>query len=393
MQLTTRNANLGDLRSILEDQKARTIDSVIGAGNITAVDGLWFIDGVPVDLNDDGVTDPNGVYRPTAVADNGLAAKLDVPRGYLRKMRETRPDLYDTTVNGLLHGGAWQTTVVRRHGFEPLPEMLPPFEAHDGSFFLRTFRGDDGGEGVARAFLSNRYGIMDNLDVLVAAMNGIRDAGVPVDVYSADLTESRMMVRVKSEAVSAMAPTLLAGYRSPWDGAEGSDNPTVFAGFQIANSEVGLGAFSITPRLVVQVCSNGMTVSRDVMRAVHVGSRMEEGVVRWSADTERKALSLVQAKTRDAVQTFLTPAYVQAAVDAFEERAGEPVAADKVQVVTKAAGFSEEETNDIFGFFVKGGQMTLGGLANAATAYAQTVEDGEAAMAIEANAERLLVSV
>ncbi|MEU7912281.1 hypothetical protein [Microbispora bryophytorum] len=32
----------------------------------------------------------------------------------------------------------------------------------------------------------------------------------------------------------------------------------MFAGFVISNSETGCGAFTITPRLLVQVCRNGM---------------------------------------------------------------------------------------------------------------------------------------
>ena len=55
----------------------------------------------------------------------------------------------------------------------------------------------------------------------------------------------------------------------------------VFAGFVITNSETGCGAFSLTPRLVVQVCRNGMTITRDAMRVVHLGERLDQGVVTW----------------------------------------------------------------------------------------------------------------
>jgi hypothetical protein len=46
----------------------------------------------------------------------------------------------------------------------------------------------------------------------------------------------------------------------------------VFAGFVISNSETGCGAFTLTPRLIVQVCRNGMTIIKDAIRAVHLGS-------------------------------------------------------------------------------------------------------------------------
>ena len=120
-----------------------------------------------------------------------------------------------------------------------------------------------------------------------------------------------MYVRVVCEQVRVLAPALLAGYRSPFTGASGADNPVVFAGFVITNSETGCGAFTLTPRLVVQVCRNGMTITRDAMRAVHLGERLDEGVVTWSGNTQDKTLALITAKTTDAVATFLDPRYVR----------------------------------------------------------------------------------
>jgi hypothetical protein len=66
---------------------------------------------------------------------------------------------------------------------------------------------------------------------------------VMLNVLSAD---PRMHVRVVCEQVSSLAPALLAGYRSPFTGAAGADNPVVFSGFVISNSETGCGAFTLT---------------------------------------------------------------------------------------------------------------------------------------------------
>jgi hypothetical protein len=59
-----------------------------------------------------------------------------------------------------------------------------------------------------------------------------------------------------------LAPGLLAGYRSPFIGATGTDNRVVFAGFVVTNSETRCGAATVTPRIIAQVCSNGMTITR-----------------------------------------------------------------------------------------------------------------------------------
>jgi hypothetical protein len=394
MQTTTRNADLTSMLAMLRDQNARKIDVVAPASAIRSVEGVLTIRGTEPIITEDGVTAGDGAYVPTAVCDEGLAAKLDVPVGYLKRLRQDRPDLYDANVNGFLHGR--KPKVIVHHGpghpQAGTPEVVREAVPGDSrSFLVRCFRGDQQDQGVARAFLSDRYGVVDNLDVLVAALDGIRDAGVHVNIDGGDLTERRMVVRVSCPEVQAMAPTLLAGYRSPFTGQSGSDNPTVWAGFVIANSEVGGGAYTITPRVVVEVCKNGMTITKDALSKVHLGARLDAGVIRWAADTQAKALDLVKAQTRDAVSTFLSPEYLTSAIARLEQQSSETVQThDEVKVLAKAAKFTDAEVDGILGYFTQGGQMTRGGVVNAITAYAQTVEDGDQAYDLEARATRLL---
>jgi hypothetical protein len=222
-----RNATLPDLAALLRDQQAHKADIVAPARAIQAAGAQLVIsDSAPV-LGPDGVTMTAGTYLPTEVCDQGIADKLGIPAAYLRRLREQRPDLWDANVNGWLGGD-------------------------DRRFLVRCLRGREGG-GAARAFLSDGYKIIDSLDVLMAALEGIRGCGLPVQVDGCDLTDRRMYVRVVCEDVAVLAPALLAGYRSPFTGAAGADSPVVFAGFVLSNSETGCGAFTLTPRLVVQV--------------------------------------------------------------------------------------------------------------------------------------------
>lgn len=383
--MATRNAELGDFVALLQQQNARKLDVVAPATAMAAEGGLIRVAGVEPVIEDDGVTLADGLYRPTAVFDEGVAAKLGIPLAYVRRLREERPDLYDANVNGWLHG---QQNI--EYG-QRAPDSR--------SFLLRLFKAEEGvgpeGEsltepyGVARAMLSDSFGLgLDNLDVLVAALDGVRQAGVEVQIAGCDLTDRRMYVRVVAPEVQALAPDLLAGYRSPWSGNSGSDNPTVFAGFQISNSEVGGGAFTITPRLVVQVCNNGMTMTVDAVRAVHVGSKMDAGVIRWSADTHRKNAELVTAKARDAVVTFLDADYMHRVIAGLTEQAGQPIdkPEEQVKVVTKSLGFDEATQEAVLGHFIRGGQLTRGGVMHAITAHAQEVEDADRAAELEAAA-------
>jgi hypothetical protein len=245
---------------------------------------------------------------------------------------------------------------------------------------------------VVRAFLSDGYKIIDNLDVLLAVLDGVRQAGAPVQVDGCDLTERRMYVRVVCEQVAVLAPALLAGYRSPFTGAAGADNPVVFAGFVITNSETGCGAFTLTPRLVVQVCRNGMTITRDALRAVHLGERLEVGTVTWSDNTRDKTLALVTAKTTDAVTAYLDPGYVTRALRAIEAEAGHPVTdpQEAIRVVSQRLRFTDAQQHDILSCFIRGGDVTAGGVMHAVTAAAQAQDDADTAHEMESAALRAL---
>ena len=362
-----RNATLEDLANILQEQQGRKLDIIAPASKLTAQGGNLIIQGVEPVLSEDGVTDPNGIYAPTVVADEGVADKLRIPVGYLRRMRAEHPDLYDMNVCGWL---------------EKDPERR---------FMVRTFRGDTGpdgkpGQGVARAFLSDSHKVIDNFEILLAALEGVRRAGHPVQITGCDLTDRRMIVRVESQAVAIQARELLKGYRSPFTGQTGDELPMVSAGFVITNSEVGAGAFSITPRAVIKVCSNGLTIAKDVMRAVHLGGKQDEGVIRWSETTQRKMLELVTAKATDAVQTFLSADYVEAKLSEIERDAGKEITdpAKTVEVVTKKLGIPGTVKDAILSHFLRGGQPTAGGVMQAITATAQTLPDGDAAHDLEA---------
>src|SRR5690242_19556884 len=100
-----------------------------------------------------------------------------------------------------------------------------------------------------------------------------------------------------------MAPALLSRYRSPFDARRGSELPAVWGGFVISNSETGCGRFRIEPRLMVQVCRNGMVMENSGFGRTHLGSRYdgEDGIVQRSPETLTKTLELITAHTRDAV--------------------------------------------------------------------------------------------
>ncbi|MET9462210.1 DUF932 domain-containing protein [Streptomyces canus] len=361
-----RNADLSDLVGILEDGQRRKLDVIAPASALWMREGNVHVEGVESQITTSGVTVVDGIYRPTVVADEGISDKLRIPLAYLRRMRADNVPLLDENVN------AWMRQEPERR------------------FMLRAFRGENGpgmpGEGVARALLSDSYKLMDNLDMLLAALDGVEQSGHPTRITGCDLTDRRMYVRVESEAVAVQARNLLRGYRSPFDGRSGDELPMISAGFVITNSEVGAGAYTITPRAVIQVCRNGLTQTKDVMRAVHLGGKQDEGVVNWSGQTQRKTLELITSKTTDAVRTFLSREYVEAKVFEMEAAAGKTLdePTKTIEYVTKSLSIGNETKDRILSHFIRGGQMTAGGVMQAVTSTAQTLTDADQAAALEA---------
>ncbi|MER5430305.1 hypothetical protein [Streptomyces sp. NPDC002588] len=108
------------------------MDVVVSASALRFREGNVHVEGVESLITEDGVTEVDGIYRPTAVADEGIADKLRIPLAYLRRIHAENVPLLDENVN------AWLRE-------EPSRE-----------FMLRAFRGDSGpgmppAEGVARA--------------------------------------------------------------------------------------------------------------------------------------------------------------------------------------------------------------------------------------------------
>jgi hypothetical protein len=363
-----RNIGVENLAATLKDQSTRAVDVIAGAAAIRCVDGNLVLNGTEPTIGPDGVTMTAGTYAMNDNALNNIGDKLSIPIPYLRRMAADNVPLLDANVN------SWLERDHRR-------------------FLIRCLRRDNG-PGIARAFLSDRYARIDNLDVLLAALDGIRKAGVNTTIADCDLTDRRMYLRVVSPDVQVAAPQLLKNYRSPFDGRRGSDLPIVSGGFLITNSETGCGRFGIAPWLRVEVCGNGMTVERSAMLRTHLGAKItdDDGVLEPSPETVQHTLNLIMSQTTDAVRAFLDIDFVTRAVRDIEKAAG--VGVDEPDATIKVVGqrlrYTDEQQQSILAHFIRGGDLTVGGIMQAVTSVARTVADADAAYRLESTAVQAL---
>ena len=365
-----RHIGMNTLITTLRDQHTRSVDVIAGAATLHADNGNLIIPRAAPLLTSTGVDLAPGSFGLSEVALGGVGGKLDIPVAYLRRLARENVPLLDANVNSWL-------------------------QRDDRRFLVRCLRHSiDSGEGTARAFLSDRYLRIDNLDVLMAAIKGIEKAGVAVQIASCDLTDRRMYVRFVSPEVQVMAPELLRNYRSPFDGRRGSDLPVIAGGFLLKNSETGYGRYSLAPWLRIEVCRNGQTVERGTVGRTHIGARItdDDGIVDPSAETMKALLELITSQTVDTIRNYLNVDFVARAVGDLERAAGVTVRRPEatIKVVSQQLHYTQEQQDAILAHFIAGADLSAGGIMQAVTSVARSLDDADAAYRMETTASKAL---
>ena len=292
-------------------------------------------------LSDDSGTELIEPMTITGIAHRQIGTHLRIPAAYYDRMREERPDLLAYNAN------TW-------------------FKQESSQRMLRTL------DGSARAYLSNRYRRIDNIDiagVTLPILGGLPD----IRFESCQITESRMYIK-------AVNPRLQA---------EVSPGDIVQAGVIISNSEVGLGSVSIQPLIYRLVCSNGMVVNEAAARRNHVGraNDSEENFSVYSQatlDAEDKAFVM---KIQDTVRAAVEEARFAQVVGKMQEAKAAQMDTHDVPAVVKLASkefhITDSESTGVLQRLIESNDLTLYGLSNAVTRHSQDVESYDRASELE----------
>ena len=273
-------------------------------------------------LSDDSGTELIEPMTITGIAHRQIGTHLRIPAAYYDRMREERPDLLAYNAN------TW-------------------FKQENSQRMLRTL------DGSARAYLSNRYRRIDNIDiagVTLPILGGLPD----IRFESCQITESRMYIK-------AVNPRLQA---------EVSPGDIVQAGVIISNSEVGLGSVSIQPLIYRLVCSNGMVVNEAAARRNHVGrvTDSEENFSVYSQatlDAEDKAFVM---KIQDTVRAAVEEARFSQIVGKMQEAKAAQMDTHDVPAVVKLASkefhITDSESTGVLQRLIESNDLTLYGLCH-----------------------------
>lgn len=287
------------------------------------------------------------IYEPNQVWHDGASFMLNIPSGYYKRMMEATPQLLSQNVN------AWLDLRDQK------------------GVMLRTFE-NPSGKNVARAILSDRYNILDNYDVLFAALDAIKKSGLNVEIVEATVTDKRMYLCVTAPQIEVDGKAFLDKYLKEKESETGNG---IITGLIITNSEVGQGSYEIRPRALVLKCKNGLIVPDDKFRRVHLGAKLDEGAIQWSEATKQKNYELVISQTTDAINTFLSKDYLNGALVKVAHAHGihldHPM--DTVQHVCRELMITEEHRQNILDHFLRSGDHTAGGVFQALTFGAQNM--------------------
>lgn len=369
---------LNELAGQLEAQVARKRDVVLDSRMLTMLtarndDGTGGI--TDLDIPDESAVMPTDLFHRQLGTHLGLRAEL------YDRLRRKHPGLYDHLVNGLLREA-------------PSRQLIRMYK--DGA-------GPDGRDGIARAFLSERYLRIDNYDLAKVALPIIGRLGADLRI-DAHLGEDKMYLKV----VVPGGAVDLNDYRRAvdWDalrrqyGAHHMFNDGtgpadyVQPGFLIENSEVGAGALRVSQLVFRVACSNGLIVSHAVQRR-HVGTVIggdDAGTI-WRSDTVEAIDNAIRLKVRDAIaQTVDETSFALICQQFAEAGATRPIdrPVEAMKVVTRQVDLTEREGNDVLTFLLGGGDLTKFGMVNAITAMAQTVDSYERSVELESVASTVM---
>lgn len=281
-------------------------------------------------------------YNVSETAHQQIASRLQIPYRYYQRMQKEFPLLLDENVNGWFH---------KQHERRMIRIM----------------------DGKVRAFLSDRYRRLDNLELCAAVLPIIYNMK-GASVESCEVTDRHMYLKVINKKLKA----------------EVAVGDVVQAGFVVSNSEVGLGSLKVEPLVFRLVCKNGMICRDYSQKKYHVGKQveaMDEAAYELYSDkTLAQDDKTFFMKVQDIVRSAVDETRFMMTVDKMKEAMNIPLENDPVKSVEVLADkfqLTQNERGDVLRQLFMGRDLSRYGLLNAVTAASKLAPSYERATELE----------
>ena len=276
------------------------------------------------------------------LAHQQIASRLNIPFRYYQKMQVEAPDLLDRNVN------TWLNEKPERRMIRVL-------------------------DGKVRAFLSDRYRRLDNLELCAAILPVIQEMQGS-QIESCEVTPSHLYIKVVNRRVKS----------------EVKVGDVVQAGFVVSNSEVGLGSLRVEPLIFRLVCKNGLICKDLAQKKYHAGRQAnasdDSAYELYSEATLEQDDKAFFMKVQDVVRAAVDETKFQLTVNRLRESTQIPLNHDPVKSVELLADkfqLTENERGDILRQLFMGADNTRYGLVNAVTAASKIAKSYERATDLE----------
>ena len=231
------------------------------------------------------------------LAHQQIASRLNIPFRYYQKMQSEAPDLLDQNVNRWLNQN---------------PERR----------MIRVL------DGKVRAFLSDRYRRLDNLELCAAVLPVIQEMN-GASIESCEVTSTHLYLKVVNRRVKA----------------EVKVGDVVQAGFVVSNSEVGLGSLRVEPLVFRLVCKNGLICKDMAQKKYHVGRQVylsdDSAYELYSEETLAQDDKAFFLKVQDIVRAAVDEVKFSLTVDKMRESTQIPLKHEPVKSVELLADKNE----------------------------------------------------
>jgi len=280
-------------------------------------------------------------FKVTDIAHRQIADRLGISFKYYERMMNEYPKLLDENVNSWLK-------------FKAEKRML------------RTL------DGKLRAFLSNRYRRLDNLELVDHILPVIAQMK-NCSIASCDITETHLYLKVINKSMKA----------------EIVPGDIVQAGFVVSNSEIGLGALKVEPLVYRLVCKNGMISKDYAHKKYHTGRNVEDtdnAYELYSDETLKADDKAYFMKVQNIVSAAVDETKFMLTVDKMRQakniKTGDnPV--ETVEVLGDKYLLNKNERASVLHHFIMDEDFSQFGLVNAVTRTSQDVEDYNRATELE----------
>lgn len=297
-----------------------------------------------------------GPFQINDIAHEQIAEHVKIPKPYYDRMRREEPHLLATNV------ACWFSKY-------PVPRMV------------RTL------DGRARAFLSDAYQPLDNIDFAEAVLPILSERRLRV--MSCEITEKRLYIKAVDEQLFRDVPV---GFKM----GDGSHKifSTCAPALILSNSEVGFGRLVVESGVYESACTNLCLFSKGGFKRTHVGAKhrltdnlnVENLDAILSTATKRKTLEALWMQVRDVVNAVFDERVVAGRAEAFEVASGRKIEGKVekvVEVVAQRFLLNDGERESVLKHLIEGGNLTQYGIHAAITRSAQDAKDYDRATSLE----------